>query len=88
MIGPAFKHDCDACTFLGTYDEHDLYHCVGPVHQVGPTVIARWSDHGPDYASGMQAARRIPMKDTSENARTLRALRVAYLIAQDLELPL
>ena len=48
---PAFTHDCDACTFLGTYDEADLYHC-GQGGRI-PTVIARYSSEGPDYASGL-----------------------------------
>lgn len=57
---PKYVHDCDLCTFLGratcptTGEEADLYHCVDVV---GPTVIARLSDHGGDYRSGLCFAR-------------------------------
>lgn len=59
---PRFAHDCTACVFLGTNtlpDSEvawyprvaDLYFC----NQGGflPTVIARYSDDGPDYSSGL-----------------------------------
>ena len=61
---PAYKHDCDKCTFLGTIlvkdidetgkegGEVDLYHCDGNI----PTVIARYSSDGPDYSSGILIA--------------------------------
>jgi hypothetical protein len=58
---PAYAHDCDRCTFLGravsqrTGEEADLYHCEGDT--LGPTVIARLSDHGGDYRSGLCEAR-------------------------------
>ena len=54
MDKPKFKHDCSCCTFLGVtkYDNeyYDLYFCAGAGM---PTVIARFSDEGPDYMSGM-----------------------------------
>ena len=51
---PRYTHSCSKCTFLGQYNEYDLYHCI----QVGgmPTVIARYSDDGPDYMSGLRGA--------------------------------
>jgi len=55
---PNFKHDCDRCVFLGEVVAGgklaDLYFCG----QSGglPTVIARYSDEGSDYASGLPAA--------------------------------
>jgi hypothetical protein len=51
---PLFQHDCEACKFLGRHKGEDLYFC----HQGGlPTVIARWSNSGPDYISGMPPAK-------------------------------
>jgi hypothetical protein len=53
---PLWQHDCDRCEFLGRYlyggEWFDLYYCA---HQAigGPTVVARWSDRGPDYSSGL-----------------------------------
>jgi len=61
---PHFAHDCTACVFLGGYvwneDYYDLYWCM----QLGkfPTVIARWSDNGQDYLSG------IPSEGTQRTA--------------------
>jgi hypothetical protein len=45
---PLYRHDCDACQFLGRWNNQDLYYCDGE-----PTVIARRSDDGPDYTSGL-----------------------------------
>jgi hypothetical protein len=47
---PRYQHDCSSCKFLGKYREFDLYFCK----QISiPTVIARYSDDGPDYYSGI-----------------------------------
>lgn len=53
---PIFEHDCPICTFLGHSDDgkKDLYFC--PQTGTLPTVIARYSDHGPDYMSGIAFA--------------------------------
>ena len=48
---PIFSHDCDCCTFLGTFKNHDLYHCFQG--GIRPTVIARYGNDGPDYTSGI-----------------------------------
>ena len=48
MSKPRYEHDCTCCTFLGGYQEYDLYHCG----QDSPTVIARFGELG-DYKSGI-----------------------------------
>lgn len=53
MVKPIYKHDCRSCVFLGRYvdcygEKFDLYFCDTAVK----TVIARYSDDGPDYCSG------------------------------------
>ena len=53
-----YKHDCDRCIYLGRWDEYDLYFCADDL--LGPTVVARYSSHGPDYASGLRVAAMIP----------------------------
>ena len=48
---PIYKHDCDICIFLGSYQldvDYDLYLC-----QEYSTVIARWGSEGPQYDSGL-----------------------------------
>lgn len=56
---PRFRHShCSGCTFLGRHGEHDLYFC--PQGGQLPTVIARYGDGGPDYTSGMLAAKHVP----------------------------
>ena len=51
-----FQHDSTCCTFLGSYDGHDLYWCA----QGGafPTVMARYGNEGSEYKSGMIFADR------------------------------
>ena len=51
-----FQHDSDCCTFLGTLDGVDMYFC-----DVGKpaTVLARFSDEGPDYVSGIPIAQMM-----------------------------
>ncbi len=69
---PKHVHDCSSCTFLGTYNGSDLYCCLG----VLPTVIARNSSEGSDYASGECLGRSFNFTKTSHPS-----LRVAWLIA-------
>ena len=48
-----YKHDCEACVPLGEHDYADLYYC--DQHGI-PTLIARYSDEGYDYISGLEFA--------------------------------
>lgn len=70
-----FEHDCDGCVYLGADEEYDFYCCgKGP----GATVIARFSDEGPDYASGAEHALAIEQRDGPDSDYVLvRALRLA-----------
>lgn len=48
-----YTHDCDKCVSLGQDGNADLYFC----EQMGmPTVIARFSNEGGDYISGLAFA--------------------------------
>lgn len=53
---PIFEHDCNNCDFLGVSVDgntvYDLYYC-----DTEETVIARYSNNGADYMSGMVFAR-------------------------------
>lgn len=54
-----WQHDCDVCRSLGPYQDgetkYDLYWC--PSGGGGrPTVVARYSDEGPGYTSGIEIA--------------------------------
>ncbi len=55
---PQFQHDCNNCTFLGTASldnkKADLYCCIrGDGQEIHYTsLLARYSDDGPDYSSG------------------------------------
>lgn len=73
---PQHKHDCDTCKFLGVYGEFDLYYCPNG----GPTIIARFGSLGPDYTSGLSFGERNFFECKND---TQRAMRIAYLIAQD-----
>jgi len=54
---PRHQHDCTTCTFLGFYEDYDLYFC--PQGSM-PTVIARKSSKDSDYQSGLFAADLLP----------------------------
>jgi hypothetical protein len=45
---PRYLHDCECCRFVGFHKDADLYYCA-----TEPTVIARYSDEGSDYSSGL-----------------------------------
>lgn len=47
-----YEHDCNSCKYLGRHEEYDLYFCSNE-----PTVVARYSDHGPDYIAGLMFAK-------------------------------
>lgn len=47
---PSFTHDCDACTFLGSHLDHDLYVCFSEATKRF-TYIARYGSEPDAYAS-------------------------------------
>lgn len=68
---PLYEHDCDRCQSLG---EHrvgdvaaDLYFCTqgGNIH----TVVARYSDDGPDYSSGLEFMHNPFLREAETRAR-------------------
>jgi hypothetical protein len=57
--------DCSSCTFLGRFEEYDLYFCSQGSF---PTVIARYGN-GPEYYSGMALAETIaPLREAKRRA--------------------
>lgn len=55
---PRYSHDCAGCVFLGISEEADLYYC--DQGDSLKTIIARYSDEGPDYISGIAFAGTNP----------------------------
>lgn len=50
---PLFKHDCKNCRFLGsTMGVVSFDHYIHEGGPLGPTLLARFSDEGPDYHAG------------------------------------
>lgn len=70
---PRYVHDCSHCTFVGYYDEYDLWFHDGGDRPHSTTVIARWSDENPgDYMSGLCfIARSDPLAQAARNAIAL-----------------
>ena len=55
---PIYKHDCDVCVFLGSYQlclDYDLYVC-----KAGKTLVARWGSEGNQYDSGLALISNYP----------------------------
>jgi hypothetical protein len=44
MPEPQFTHDCDNCKFVGIINGMDVFTC-------GNSILARYGNDGPDYAS-------------------------------------
>jgi hypothetical protein len=63
FTGPRFTHDCTKCAFLATHEyeeeghRYDFYFCTAQIGHI-PTVIARFSDEGRDYLSGLEIGQR------------------------------
>lgn len=75
---PRWTHDCEACTFLGSFAKVDLYFCRQSNDM--PTVIVRSGDEGEAYTSGLFSAR-----DNSYLAlAVVRAIHRGLLAEQDL----
>lgn len=85
--GPIWEHDCNRCTFLGHFEGHDLYACVGR-QDVGPTLIARYGADEDCY-EGLELS-KAPLKNLDADVDGIRGashlLRVANLIAADMGL--
>jgi hypothetical protein len=71
-----FQHDCSVCKSLGQFGDADLYFC----EQGGsfPTVIARYSDDGADYQSGLSLTRIPELAEAKK-----RATEKGYLPVED-----
>jgi hypothetical protein len=63
---PKFKHDCERCTFLGNFKGFDLYFC--PQTPNLPTVLARFSNEGADYVSGIYSD-IAPLNEAKKRAK-------------------
>lgn len=70
---PRYTHDCEDCTFLGFHKHFDLYFCEQG--GAGPTVIARYGDHGSEYSSGLAHTKIMSELDAARVA----AVRRGYL---------
>ena len=71
-----YQHDCYVCTPLGEYGDADLYFCnKGGIE----TVIARHSNQGSDYTSGLYMATALP--DLREAKK--RAIKAGFLTDAD-----
>jgi hypothetical protein len=57
---PRYRHDCEDCKPLGQFEQYDLYFCEQGFNGQLNTVIARFSDRGADYISGLCFADQIP----------------------------
>jgi len=70
---PRYEHDCTSCIFLGQSGKADLYACQ--VRGRVDTVIARYSDEGSDYSSGILFAdKEGPINEAFERALGMRMI--------------
>ena len=46
-----YAHSCSCCTYLGPWNEYDLYFCEQCC--IVPSVVARWGSDRLDYVSGL-----------------------------------
>ena len=67
-----YKHDCETCKPLGTFEGNDLYFCPQDGY---PTVITRFSNHPGDYISGLTFADTVASLQEAKK----RAMQAGYL---------
>ena len=75
---PSFTHDCDACEYLGTYMEHDLYVCFSEATKRF-TYIARYGSEPEAYASLPASIVKLLPKDSHDVLVKALDLHVAHL---------
>ena len=73
---PRYEHDCDKDTFLGQFEQFDLYVADhgGPAQFGGGTYIARDSDDGWDYNSGAVFVGTDPAITEAHRLATIRGI--------------
>lgn len=83
---PYFQHDSSCCTYLGSREideeKFDLYHCGQTGRRA--TILARYGDSPPDYASGLTTARRAGRGELDDisDIPYVKAMGIAYKLAQ------
>lgn len=84
---PAYKHDCAKCVYHGTmHATHGGYY--GPVdfYTCDDSVLARYGNEGPTYASGLASIYARPESRTfftSQGAMMARMVELADLLLKD-----
>lgn len=78
-----YAHDCKACAYLGRCREFDLYAC--PSGSMGASLLARYGNDGPQYASTDLATKRRQLRDDTTGEEKARPLSVAYARLMALE---
>ena len=67
MENRRYGHDCEICTFLGQFEDYDLYFC--PQKSGNFTVLARWGEYE-KYYSGIAFAKNFnPLAEAEKRAR-------------------
>lgn len=61
-----YKHNCDKCVYLGTFNQFDLYYCNQEV--LGPTVVARYGNLPHEYLSGLTMT-DLPLLEAKKRAK-------------------
>jgi hypothetical protein len=77
-LKPLYEHDCDECTWLGEYADHDLYFCakggsggsvlarasgVGSDYQSMPVVLIKQSEGSPELEEALERAAELALVD-------------------------
>lgn len=70
LCTPRYQHDCPDDTFLGQFEQYDLY----VAHHGGGTYIARESDQDSDYTSGAVFVGTNPAITEAHRLATIRGI--------------
>jgi len=87
---PKHIHDCDNCVFLGTWYRYDLYSCTTELDTDTDyiTILARYTDDGPDYISCELRHVKEIEKEKAEGKYTIYPKQNALLKAMELHINL
>ena len=83
---PRYTHNCDRCEFLGQYGNYDLYVCPKFNDIIIDTLVVRFGNESPDYASGaVFGIQHLNEKNNPYREALKRAVKKGFIASQEMK---